>query len=127
MERIVAINDQIERMLALKSVQSSRYITELNILKDRLNDKTFRIVVVGEFSSGKSTFINSIIGKDILKHAATETTAAVTYIYNVPRSDQRIDTCDIVYVNGKKQHISNLEQLREYTTVNSRINGCILP
>ncbi len=122
MERIVAINDQIERMLALKSVQSSRYITELNILKDRLNDKTFRIVVVGEFSSGKSTFINSIIGKDILKHAATETTAAVTYIYNVPRSDQRIDTCDIVYVNGKKQHISNLEQLREYTTVNSGIN-----
>lgn len=122
MKREKMLNSQINRMMELKSIQNSRYITELNILKDRLNDKTFRIAVVGEFSSGKSTFVNSIIGKDVLKHAATETTATVTYIHNVLENDRRIDTCDIEYVDGKKQHISDLEQLKEYTTVNSAIN-----
>ncbi len=119
---IDAINSRIDCLMEMKSVQGSHYADELNILKSRLNDKTFRIAVVGEFSSGKSTFINSIIGENILKHAVTETTAAVTYIHNVPRDDIRINTCDIEYVNGEKKHLPDLKQIIEYTTVHSEIN-----
>ena len=36
----------------------------------RCENDEFKVAVVGEFSTGKSTFINSIIGKDILTHAA---------------------------------------------------------
>lgn len=39
---------------------------------ERLKTNTFRLAVVGEFSSGKSTFLNAIIGKDILKHGVQE-------------------------------------------------------
>ena len=38
-------------------------------LRQRLEDKSFRIAVVGEFSSGKSTFINALVQQDLLSHA----------------------------------------------------------
>ncbi len=116
------LNSQIERIKKLKSVQKSGYIDEFETLSERLNDKTFRLAVVGEFSSGKSTFINAIIGKDVLKHAATETTATVTYIYNVSGDDERLNTCEIKYVDGNTVSLPDLDKLKEYTTVNSEIN-----
>ena len=106
----------------MNSVKKSGYISELDTLKKRLNDKTFRLAVVGEFSSGKSTFINAIIGKDVLKHAATETTATVTYIYNVLKDDERINTCVIERTDGTKMSLPDLDKLKDYTTVNSEIN-----
>ena len=50
-----------------------------------MNDDEIRIAVVGEFSSGKSTFINALIGKDILNHATKETTAVITRLINVKK------------------------------------------
>ena len=122
MSRIENINSQINKIKKLKAVQKSGYIAEFDTLCDRLNDKIFRLVVVGEFSSGKSTFINAIIGKDVLKHAATETTATVTYIYNVSADDNRLNTCEIEYINGNTICLPDLGKLKEYTTVNSEIN-----
>ena len=58
----------------------------------------------------------------MLKHAATETTATVTYIYNVPADDNRLNTCKIEYNDGNMVNLPDLAELREYTTVNSEIN-----
>lgn len=113
---------QIEKIKKLKAVQSSGYLEELDTLCERLNDKTFRMVVVGEFSSGKSTFINAIIGRDVLKHAVTETTATVTYIYNVAKEDKRLNSCEIEFNDGEKDYLADLDKLMDYTTVNSEIN-----
>ena len=38
-------------------------------IKETIETNEFRITVVGEFSSGKSTFLNAFIGKDILPSA----------------------------------------------------------
>ena len=122
MKRKDRISVQIDQIEKLKCVQRSGYLSDIATLRERLEDKTFRLAVVGEFSSGKSTFINAIIGKDVLKHAATETTATVTYIINVSTDDTRINTCDIEYSDGIKKNIPNLEELKKYTTVNSEIN-----
>lgn len=122
MSRIKNINSQINKIKKLKAVQKSGYIEELDTLSERLNDKIFRLVVVGEFSSGKSTFINAIIGKDVLKHAATETTATVTYIYNVSADDNRLNKCEIEYADGTTECLRDWDKLKEYTTVNSEKN-----
>lgn len=50
---------------------------------DRIADEKFQIAVVSGFNSGKSTFVNSLLGKDVLQHASTETTAVITRIVNV--------------------------------------------
>lgn len=77
--------NRINKISSLESIMKNSYISEeIKNIKSRIEDDTFRIAVVGEFSSGKSTFINAIIGKDILTHAVNETTATITYIYNVP-------------------------------------------
>lgn len=49
-------------------------------LQQKMKNKTLHLAVVGEFSSGKSTFINALIGRRILKEAVMPTTACATYI-----------------------------------------------
>jgi ribosome biogenesis GTPase A len=53
-----------------------------NIKEDiqRLKNETFNLVVVGEFSRGKSTFINAMLGKRILPSSASPTTAVISKI-----------------------------------------------
>ena len=47
-------------------------------LSNRVADAKFYLAVVGEFSSGKSTFINALLRKRLLKEAVKPTTAAAT-------------------------------------------------
>lgn len=67
----------------------SEFQQKLRYFKKRFEDEEFRIAVVGEFSSGKSTFINALIGQDVLQHAKKETTATITRLVNVSPQDTR--------------------------------------
>ena len=55
----------------------------LRLIKRDLDSDEYRITIIGEFSTGKSTFLNALMGRDILPHGVEETTATVTYIHNV--------------------------------------------
>lgn len=102
----------------LKSIQG--FSEELEGFKQRINDDFFRLVVIGEFSSGKSTFINALIGRDILSHATKETTAVLTRIVNVDENDSRKGSAVVFMKTGQKLSVSNLEELKEYTTAVSK-------
>jgi small GTP-binding protein len=43
-------------------------------------DEPFLLVIVGEFNSGKSAFINALMGKRILREGVTPTTAVITRV-----------------------------------------------
>ncbi|QDH21999.1 dynamin family protein [Saccharibacillus brassicae] len=96
----------------------------LEILRS-LEEKEFRVTVVGEFSAGKSTFLNALIGKDILPHARTETTAAITYIRNVTKDHELHNRVVVHFKDTSPQIILNLEEdndaLKKYGTVQSDI------
>jgi small GTP-binding protein len=47
-------------------------------------DELFLLVVVGEFNSGKSTFINALIGQRVLEEGATPTTRRVQVLIHGP-------------------------------------------
>ena len=47
-------------------------------------DELFLLVVVGEFNSGKSTFINALIGQRVLEEGATPTTTRVHVLVHGP-------------------------------------------
>ena len=49
-------------------------------VKRRFNEPTLYLAVVGEFSSGKSTFINALLRDDLLKTSALVTTATATHL-----------------------------------------------
>lgn len=99
-----------------KLVDVFRLQENIDSFKKRLNDDEFRIAVVGEFSSGKSTFINALIGKDILNHSIRETTAVITNIVNVSNDDKRNGTAVVTMHNGEKIKLNSFENLKDYTT-----------
>lgn len=87
--------------------------------QDRVNDDEFRIAVVGEFSSGKSTFINALLGKDVLQHATTETTAVLTRIVNVAKQSDKCNKGVVKMRNGEKLELNSISELMQYTTTSS--------
>ena len=114
---------------ALKSVcdhdfvkSSGLFYEELLSVINRLNDDSFRIAVVGEFSSGKSTFVNALIGRDLLKHGAKETTATITEIQNI-KADENNESFDVFYADGNQEHDIPLDALEGYTTTSSNTHN----
>lgn len=119
-------SDLKDRLNSLKSysvIHDGTNIKDtIDSIESRIEVNEFKIAVVGEFSSGKSTFINAIIGKDLLKHATLETTAALTYVHNVKKDDPRANTCIINFANNTSTKLEKLEDIEKYTTTQSDID-----
>ena len=105
-------NTTIECLLALRSVRDQFADAELNLLTGDLAHKLaslenglighlakqrehqdglglLTVSVVGDFSSGKSTFINALLGMDMCPVGDEPTTASVTYF--IPGAQERIE------------------------------------
>lgn len=116
-EKALAELQKLEEIVLLQQFQG--FLPQLEHLRARLADDEFRIAVVGEFSSGKSTFINALLGRDVLQHATNETTAALTRIINVAPDDPRTQTGRVFLRSGDCVELSSLDGLKEYTTTAS--------
>ncbi|WP_157822411.1 dynamin family protein [Psychromonas sp. Urea-02u-13] len=99
----------------------THYLDTAKELKSQLDNQEFRITVVGEFSSGKSTFINALIGQDILLHGLSETTATVTYVHCVKKDNSKINQIEVHFTEPSKQPVildldKDKDLLKQYTT-----------
>lgn len=56
--------------------EQERYINALNDLYERWQSPIMKVAVIGEFNSGKSTFINALIQRKLLKSKSIRTTAS---------------------------------------------------
>ncbi len=70
--------------LALARFQGSTADQEALAHSIRRLDELFLLVVVGEFNSGKSTFINALVGQHVLEEGATPTTRRVQVLKHGP-------------------------------------------
>ena len=111
---------------SLEKIKDSSLVTQTEIFKEdlctiieRLKNNIFRLAVIGEFSSGKSTFLNAILENDILKHGVEETTATITEIYNDVLVGDEI-LFDVYLFNGKSIKGISLERISEFTTTTSK-------
>jgi|GEM_PF-698270 len=116
---VLRISGYIREIMDMQVIQDAPFFYEqLKITLERILDQSFRIAVVGEFSSGKSTFINALIGKDILKHGASETTATITEVENI--SDKgKGDYFEVHFEDGSIHTDNNLNNILDYTTTKS--------
>ena len=64
----------------LRELSMTKYHEILNQLSKKVSDDSFKIMVVGTFKNGKSTFINSLLGKEILPAYAVPCTAVINEI-----------------------------------------------
>lgn len=86
--------------------------TELYKLQYRINDDCVNIAVVGEFSSGKSSVINAMIGMDLLvMDDLPDTTLVPSVITYAERP-----FLEIIYIKGDKSCKTEMtiEQIREH-------------
>lgn len=86
-------------------------------LSEDLKNGEFNIVVVGEFSSGKSTLLNALMRKRILPSFTSETTATVNFLRH---SDKAVEgeKGKVFYNNGTQKVIedANIETVQEYVS-----------
>lgn len=96
---------------------------QLSLIDKKSKSSQLHLAVVGEFSSGKSTFINAILRKRLLKEAVMPTTASAT---NISKSKpttiwQKLflnskTNLRVSFICGKQFSVSenNVDILREY-------------
>lgn len=97
-------------------LQYNRSMEEARIVTDGL----FRVVVMGTFTSGKSTLINALLGSRILPESALPSTAILTFIqFGYDTDDVEIHYRDIVnedgnVTKGAVEHISKENFMQTY-------------
>ena len=86
-------------------------INQLSTIRSKQKDKCINLSVIGEFSSGKSSFINALLGEEILVSSAIQGTTVVNTI--IDYSDHLF--INILYKNNKTKYSepSNKEELKQ--------------
>jgi predicted GTPase len=104
-KRFVLSNIQNVIQLAIE-LQSTEISQHLNETKLQLEKDAFMLTVVGEFSRGKSTFINALLGSNVLPSKVKPTTAMINRIYY-----NDLPTYSLLYRSGNdaKKEISESE------------------
>ncbi|MGP1603002.1 MAG: dynamin family protein [Treponema sp.] len=91
-------------------------------LKDAVDTMPILVPVVGEFSAGKSTMLNKLIGRDMLAVSMKpETAIPVELYYSLQEYDEG------VYADGRAERISDVSQAAgKYVCVRRHINSAFL-
>jgi GTPase Era involved in 16S rRNA processing len=101
-------------LLALESFACRREAANLaSYIKEageKLSQDVFNLVVLGEFKRGKTTFINALLGAELLPAAVVPLTSIVTLV----RYGERIKA-EVVYLNNDKIQVS-LADVAGYVT-----------
>lgn len=85
-EALTETSDHLDFALAMvrRTIGDQERLAELTArirdIEVRLRDDRYYLAVIGEFSAGKSTFINALLAEDLLPTSALPTTGAATRI-----------------------------------------------
>ena len=104
------LNQSIQVMEALEKKDEA---DNLRVFYNNVEKNVFSIVVVGEFSAGKSTFLNAMMHKKALPTFSTETTATVNFLRHVTCAPN--GEAGIVYYREPKGSTEVLESLDSAT------------
>lgn len=93
-----------------------------NNIKTVENDE-FVIVLVGEFSAGKSTFLNALMGERLLPSFTRETTATINYLKHKDRSKNGEEGI-VYFTNGEKEILqkADFKTISSYVSTESSLN-----
>ncbi len=94
----------------LPEESAARILAECDLIETRINDKRLKMAVIGEFSSGKSSFINSLLREELLETDVLQGTTVLSVM--IYYSDAREIT---VIENGIRERTvyESAERFRE--------------
>lgn len=100
----------IENIENLTKEDAGKEDNRLPVVKEQLVSNCFNLVILGQFKRGKTTLINSLIGKEILPSSVVPLTSVVTVL-----KFGREMRCTIFLEDGRDVKIS-IEALSDYIT-----------
>lgn len=86
----------------------------------RQMDDLFLLVIVGEFNSGKSSFINALLGEKLLKEGVTPTTTQINIIRYNDLAQEKVQDAHTLLIQ------SPLEMLKEISIVDTPGTNAII-
>lgn len=106
------LNEKIDAVLSLpQEVVAEESRAELHRLKQAIQQDVFSIVVLGEFSRGKSTFVNALMGEPLLPMDVLPETAVIQVLHYAEKPG-----VEIVYRNGMvKQGEADRDFLKRFS------------
>lgn len=118
---------------ALEEINDISAMEELSSIKDRIDKGNYFVAFIGQYSAGKSTLINNLLGRKVLPGGRVETTPILTYIsYNSQESgrlfylDGNVEDIDIATVMEITQSNSESRKLDEIEHMEIFLNEPIL-
>lgn len=104
-------------------LQDGIALEKLSRMREKLQEQYFYLPIVGQFSSGKSSLINNLIGRRILPTMLSETTAFTTFIYYGEKEYAEIVTADKT-ITFEVEQLMALSQrnLQSSTSVSELLN-----
>ncbi len=118
--------EYIKQVIALyENGNEDKYLDihkQLDIVQNRIIDEDLYLGVVGSFSSGKSTFINSVIQKNLLPTDAVQGTTVVASVLK----KASYDDLEIEYTDGSVKRFSELsEELNKKYNIDYKLENDI--
>lgn len=111
--------DEIRTLKNISTLLDRLYLEDVEALEEMIKTNSFKIAVIGGFSSGKTTFLNAFIGRRLLYSSAKEATGAITFIQNSSEKKAIVE-----FENGNSKNVdlkedNAYEVLLEYLNRNS--------
>ncbi|CEG22042.1 Bacterial dynamin-like protein [Planococcus massiliensis] len=88
----------------------SSQIAPLIELAEDIADDYYTIMVVGEFKHGKSTFVNALLGKDVMPRGVTPTTATINTVFHSNQQEVQV-----IKKNGSIEKFDSINVLNQFT------------
>jgi len=94
----------------LSKYQEKELIELIKEQESKLKKSQFNLVVLGQFKRGKSTFINALIGEEVLPTSVLPLTAIIT---RLGFAEQK--RAEVIFLDGRREEI-HLSELGRYIT-----------
>lgn len=122
-ETVNKFDEQLNKLLEIAQNTGTQQdiVEQIKVLKEKNQSENFKILVMGEFSAGKSTMINALIGEPILPERALTATAIITEI------KYGLDKKAVIYpikgrwTGGDAPFEVPVTELRKYLLINHNI------
>jgi GTP-binding protein EngB required for normal cell division len=103
LQQLAELADSVGMITLARDIRTTRI--------PKLESERFHLVVLGEFNHGKSTFVNALLGSDILPTGITPTTASINHVVFAQHPTARV-----VLTTGESRYLDP-HQLKEWVTV----------
>ncbi|TBL81660.1 dynamin family protein [Paenibacillus thalictri] len=106
-----------ELQLISRQIQQQTAAVLIGAVSDSLKRNTFHIVILGEFKRGKTTFVNSLIGDDLL---FTDVLPATAFIHVLEYHEQ--ERIEIWYTDGRQEQLALCKEHLAALSANHNLN-----